>query len=370
MAHLLYSAKDGEGRPVEGFVEAATTADARRELQARGLGGIVLHQEATMGTDAGDLAGLDPAQARELARIRIASMQRPGVLPLLGEVARNNRGWIAFDAALFAWGAYVGSRWLLASSAALLVLPFAIALWQYRHGGRYLALIKSFSVGEWDRVRELAAKLRTVSASRPTMDFDLDVRLACIAARHDGLAPAVAALAPWQAKLAGSPGMYEGRIASVHAAAGDRDGYVRLMQASYEYAPSEPSRVLDLALAHARFGSAERAGELMQGLDASLLPPHGRGFVHWVDGLVRLRTGGAGGLEELGRGVAEFLKLSGQPAVWTSLAFCACDHAVALALAGHREAARAELAQVWPMVRAHADKPLLRMLQADGLAPS
>ncbi|TWO71639.1 hypothetical protein FN976_08465 [Caenimonas sedimenti] len=370
MAHLLYSAKDRQGRAVQGFVEAAATADAREELMARGLSDVVLHQEAALATDARDIAGLDEAQARELARISISAMRRPGLLPLLGDVARNNRGWLLFDAALAGWGAYSGSRWLLASGLGLALLPFALAIWQYRHGGRYLALVKSFSIGEWDRVQELAAKLRVVSASRPTMDFDLDVRLACIVARRDGLAPAVAALAAWPAKLADTPGVYEGRLASVHAAAGDRDGYVRLMQASYEYAPSEPSRILDLALAHARFGDAKRAGELMQTLDASLLPPHGKGFVHWVDGLVRLRTGAPGGLDELQRGVAEFLKLASQPAVWTSLAFCTCDHAVALALAGSREAARAELAQVWTMVRAHADKPLLRMLQADGLAPN
>lgn len=369
MGHLLYSAKDSRGEAVQGFVEAKSALEARQQLAARGLADIVLHQEATIATEAGEVAGLGQAQLRELARIRIALMQRPGLWPVLLEVARANRWWILADVAIIAGGLWSDSGWLVATGAFLALLPFGVSLWSYRHSGRYTALLRSFALGKWDHVEQLASKLRPVSAKVAQMDFELDVRLAGIQARKGDLAGALARLEGWRPKLAGTPGLYESRVAVVYAAGEDRVGFVQLMDQAHELSGREPARALDLALAHARFGDAAAAAGLLQGVDAKLLPPHALGFVAWVDGLVRLRLGQPEALARLGEATAAFLALAGQPAAWTALAFCTCDHAVALAMAGRKGEARAELAHVWPIVKAHADRPLLRMLEADGLLP-
>jgi hypothetical protein len=369
MAHLLYSAQDGQGKAVQGFVEAATSLQAREQLLARGLTAVVLHQDPTVSTDAAELAGLSDAEVRELARLRVSAMQRPGVGGLLLDIARGNRWWIAFDVALLAWGLWSSSPWLVAVATVLALLPFIIGLWVYRHGGRYNALLKSFSVGDWDRVEQLAHKLRAFSGKVAHMEFDLDVRLASIQARKGDLAAALVRVETWRPRLADTPGLFEARIASVYAAGEDRVGFVRMMAKAHELASHEPSRILDLALAHARFGDVAVADQLLRSADTSLLPPHVQGFVAWTDGMVRLRQGQPEAVDRLGRAVAAFLKLAGQPAAWTALAFCTCDHAIALSMAGRKDEARRELAQVWPIVKAHADRALLSMLQADGLAP-
>ena len=369
MAHLLYSAEDAQGKAVQGFVEAASASEARAQLLARGLTAVVLHQETTVSTAASELAGLSEAEATELARLRVAAIEQPGFGGLLLGIARVNRVWIACDLALVAWGLWSSSRWAVVVGTVVALLPFAIGIWNYRHGGRYNALIKSFSIGEWDRVEELAAKLRGVRDKVSHLEFDLDVRLASIQARKGELASALAGLESWRPRLADSPGLFEARVAAVHAAGEDRPGFVRLMALAHELAGQEPSRALDLALAHARFGDAEIAGELLQSVDTSLLPPHAQGFVAWTEGMVRLRHGQPDAADRLGRAVAAFLKLAGQPAAWTALAFCTCDHAIALSMAGRKDEARRELAQVWPIVKAHADRALLNMLQADGLVP-
>ncbi|MEO5671109.1 MAG: hypothetical protein ABIR26_10500 [Ramlibacter sp.] len=369
MPHLLYSAQDREGKAVQGFVDAPSAAQAREQLLAQGLTGVVLHQEPTVATAAGDLAGLSDPQARELARLRISVMQRPGLPGVMLEIARATWIWIALDLAFLGWGVWTSRPLLVAIAAAAALVPFLVGLWQFRHGGCYHELLKSFSIGDWDEVEHLAARLRKVSGKVTNMEFDLDVRLAAIQARKGHLAPALSRLDPWRARLAGSPGLFESRIASVHAAGEDRAGYVRTMAKAYEASAQDPSRALDLALAHARFGDAAAAGRLLQSIDVSLLPPHAQGFVAWTDGLVRLRTGQPGAADVLGNALAAFLKLSAQPAAWTALAFCTCDHAVALSMAGRKDDARRELAQVWPIVKAHADRALLSMLQADGLAP-
>lgn len=369
MPHLLYSAKGRDGKPVEGFVEAPSTVEARERLVAQGLADVVLHQDATISTDASRLAGLGAKEQRELARLSISAMARPGLGPLLVEVARGNAIWIAIDVGLIAWGAYTGNWLLLGIGAVLAVLPFGMATWQYRHGGRYNALLKAFAVGDWKRVRDLAEQLRTFSQGVQNMEFDLDVRLAAVRARAGQLREALADIDKWRHRVA-TPGSFENRIAPLYAAAGDRAGYVRLMGESHALQPNEPARILDYALAEARFGDPGKAAELLNKLDASLLPPHANAFVSWVTGLVQLRQQQGAALDRLGQAVSQFLQLSSQPAAWTALAFCTCDHAIALAVAGRKDEARREVAQVWPILRAHGDKVLLRMLETDGLAPT
>jgi hypothetical protein len=372
LAHLLYSAKDRDGKAIQGFVEDASNLEARQRLLADGMTEVVLHQDPAIGaTDPKQLQGLNAKQLREFARVAIGAMEKPGVATLLRDVVVVNRWWLAFGLALLAIGIVFRSPWLVVFSAALALFPFALALWSFRHGGRYIALVKAFSLGNWAEVERLAAQLRDFSRSMQEMELDIDMRLAALRVRSGGrLEEIVASLEPWRGRLTAQPGMFEQRLAIVHHYAGDRAGFVRLMEAGHALAPQEHSRALDHALAQARYGDATRAAQLLAAADASLLPPFAVPFVHWIDGMAKLRTQQAGGLEQLDAAVAAFLKLASQPATWVSLAFCTCDHAVALSMAGRKEDARRELAEVWPIVRAHADADLLRMLQADGLAPT
>lgn len=370
MGQLLYSAKDRLGKPVQGFVEAASIRAAREQLANGGMSEIVLHQDPALGgTDSRHLEGLNPHQLRELARVSIAAMRRPGLVSTLRDVAWLNRWWLAVDLALVAWGVYSGSFWLTLIGVLLVAWPFALSLWTYRHSGRYNALLRAFAVGDWPRVRRLAELLRPFSPRIEHMGFDLDLRVAWIAARDGRLQEALAMVERWREPLATSPGLFEQRIASLYYAGGSRQGFVRTMAEAHAAAPDEPSRTMDLALAHARFGDAAEAQRLLDSVDRALLPAFGAGFVAWTEGLIRLRRQEPGALERLGEAVSTFLASAANPVFWTGLAFCTCDHAVALTMAGHKDQARRELAQVWPILQAHGDRALLRMLESDGLAP-
>lgn len=371
MGHLLYSARDRHGKPVEGFVEAASAHAAREQLAGGGMTEIVLHQDPALGgTDARYLEGLNPRQQRELARVSLSAMRSPGLLGTLRDVAYVNRWWLLIDLAVLAWGIVSGSRWLVLTGAVLLAWPFAVALWTWRHSGRYNALLRAFAVGDWPRVRALANRLRVMSGKVENLGFDLDLRVATIAARDGRLHEALTMVERWREPLAGNPGLFEQRVAPLYYAGGNRQGYLRGMAEAHAAAPGEASRAMDLALAHARFGAAAEARRLLDAIDLSLLPSFGQGFVLWTEGLVRLRQQQPGALEKLSEAVAAFLALAANPVVWTALAFCTCDHAVALALAGRKGQARRELADVWPILQAHGDRALLRMLEADGLAPT
>jgi hypothetical protein len=369
MAKILYSATAADGSKTEGFVDAMSAASARDDLVRQGLRDVVLHQEPAVPQAASELDGLTRAQVRALAQFKLRLLRAPGLATVLAEVARQLRWLLLLDVLLIAWALQTGRSAWVAGLVFAALLPFALTLWRWRHAGRYDQLLKACALGDWAAVRRLAPLLRAVSKKTAGLDFDLDIRLAAADAAEGGLAQAGAGLEHWRVQLAGQPGLFECRLAAVVLAGGDSAGYVRLMGEAAERAAGDPSRTLDHALAQARLGDVAQAARLLGSIDTTLLPPHGKGYALWVRGLVQLRQQHPDGLATLGAAVAEFLQLAKHPAAWPSLAFCACDHAVALNLAGQSARARRQIADVWPVLGAHAPKALLRMLDGDGLLP-
>lgn len=312
--------------------------------------------------------GLSPVDERRLAEFNARVTRRPGLMPLLIHTAQRRALSIAAWLALAALGLWQGRlAWVLAPIG-MVLLPFAWASVRYRHGRQHARLVEAFSVGDWTRMEGLVSHVRAARGATVTTAFDVEVHMACSQVlRGRPLADALLALAPWAVRIAATnPGLYESRLASVHVAAGDRTGYLRCTRAAADVARNDPARVIDLALAEARFGDADAARRLLDRTDAHSLPSHAGGFVHWARGSIALRSHDPQAPNHLGRAVGSLLvEAVHQPAVWTSLAFCAADLAMALRSGGLDAQARRTLVPVLPILRSHADKTLMHVLEQD-----
>ncbi|NUZ07757.1 hypothetical protein [Piscinibacter koreensis] len=369
MGKLLYRASAADGSERSGIVRARSSAEARSELQGKGLGNVVFHNELLADIEEAP-ASASAREAEALARFKIRLMEKPGTATVLGEVARRLRWLIAacIATALAAW--WLGSWTLLALSIGALVLPFAAVHVGAARARRYQAMLRAFALGDAETVRRQAARIRRGADDNLQLQFELDVRLARLDAPDGKLQEALAALEPWRDRLADSPGLFDALVGTVHLAGGDRAGFVDATSRASAASGAEPGRVVDHALANARFGDVDEAARLAASVDASLLPPYARGFVAWTDGLIRARRGAPGAVDVLAQATNAFAVLSTHPAAWTSLAFCACDHALALNRAGRLGEARGVVAGVWPVLSAHADAPLLRELARQNLVPT
>ncbi len=369
MAKLLYSATTADGNRTEGFVNAPSVVSAREQLEQQGLKQVVLREEPRAPVVVAAGQGLDERQRRELARFRQVLLQSPTLQSMLIQQALRARLWLLADAGLVFWGLMSGDLTWVAAGLLAAAVPFALTAWNFRHADRYQRLLRHHAVGNWDGVRSLAKALRGSTGSSAELDFDIDVRLACIYARDHTLAEAMARLEPWRKRLTTQPGVFESRVAAVHLMAGDTAGHVQMLARALELRPQDPLRQAEHALALARFGDLAQADPLLAALPVDPPPGAMQGLVHWARGLVQLRRRDPAAQDTLGQAVAAWLPGLQQPAVWTSLALCACDHAVAMHEAGAHDAARARIAEVWPVLEAHATVPLLRMLEADDLLP-
>lgn len=362
---MLYSAKSADGKPQSGYVDAADANAAGERLAQKGFTDVVLHQLAPNVEDAQLLDAMDPHTLEQLARLQIDMMKQPTLLTMLAGTARSWKWWHLVCIAMLALGLATGRAWLWITSAVLFALPFVYTAWSYRHSGRYTSLLRAFALGQWKEFESLVEKLGPMRARSQQLDFDLDVRRACLLAKRGGLDEAVRKLEHWRAKLADQPGLFEMRVASVYPYGGDREGFVSHMGLAHAAAPSDPAKAMDYALANARWGDVVKAEALLRSVDTNLLPPFAAPFVSWVDGLIALRRQRPEALDTLARATEGFLGWSSNPAAWVSLAHCACDYALALSFAGHKAEAEATLSRVLPILRHHVDKPLMQLLQKE-----
>lgn len=370
MAKLLYSAMSADGTRTEGVVNAPSAVAAREQLEQQGLRQVELRPESAPPGPPAPPSGVDLLQRDALTHLRQHLEQpAPGLQQVLARQARRAAVWLLADAALVVYGLSSGQPVWVAAGVLAAAAPMALTAWQFRHADRHQRLLRHYAVGQWDAVRVLAKDLRARSQTRPELDFDLDLRLACIYARDHALVDALQRLEPWRKRLATRPGAFESRVAQVHLMAGDTTGFVAQLARAHEADPQQAQRTLELALAQARFGAMPAAEALLAQAEAAALSADERALLLWARGLLQLRRREPDAVPTLEQAVASALQRMADPATWPQLAQCACDHAVALHQAGHHEAARERIAQVWPVLEVHAAVPLLRMLEADDLLP-
>lgn len=373
MAKLTFSGVAADGSRTEGMVNAPSMYAAREQLEQQGLKQVELRPEALPPPGPAEPTGVDPLQRAELGRFRQHLLQARQQSPDLGVVmagqARRSRLWLLAAAGLAVYGVASRQAMWMAAGIVAAAAPFALTAWRFRGVDRHQRLLRHYALGQWDTVRVLAKDLRTVSETRPELDVDLDLRLACIYARDHALPEALQRLEPWRRRLATRPGSFQARLAQVHLMAGDTAGFVAQLTQAHDAAPQQAHRTVELALAQARFGSTAQAQALLAQAEAGALPADERALVLWARGLLHLRRREADAMPTLAQAVGTWLQRADDPANWPELAQCACDHAVALHQAGHHEAARERIAQVWPVLEVHATVPLLRMLEADDLLP-
>lgn len=359
---LLYSATGADGRPVHGYVLAASLAAARRQLAADGLDGIRIHDDPALVPERTDLAGLDPRTLARTAAIEAALRADPTFSGFLRQALRASAPLIAVGGALVLWGIVGRHAWATAAGTLVALALPAWSLWTYRHAARYDALQRACALGQQAHARALAARLRPLFKA-PEMAFDLAVREACLRAADGDLAGALAEVEAWRAPLdASSPGVFDSRCSAIHFAARDTAGYRDAAQRGYERAPANPLLTVDHALAEARCGDAERAVALVAALTVDDLPVCGDGFLAWVRGLATARHDAGAAVPLLTTAVDGLAAQAANPALWTALALCAGDLAGALVACGRGDEARPVLAPLWPVLAAHGEPALVASL--------
>lgn len=332
---------------------------------------VMLHEDVVTGGRHPELQELDESAQRALARLEVKFRSSPGLPTAVAETARQNAWWLIGSLGMAIYGVWVSSTTWVVVGCLAVALPLAMLLWKWRHTHRYVSLLRAYSLGEWDQVRSLAARMNPEAIARvPLMQFDIDVRLARMAALTQPLDAALGLLEPWRARLHDHRGVLEGRLAGIRFAAGDFEGYLRESMAAASVAPGEVSPTIDLAMALVRNGNEAGAADVLAKLDRGPLPPVALAFAHWAQGLIEQRQRDPKALKSLTVAVHALLGMSAQPAIWTALALCACDRALVLFDAGRIDEARRDIERVWPVLKAHAPPPLMTALERANLLPT
>ncbi|MCX7563940.1 hypothetical protein OS176_10435 [Xanthomonadaceae bacterium XH05] len=366
MPRILYRAIDPAGLPVEDVVDAVSAREAVAMLGERGF---ICVQLLGAPLDAGLRDGATPVlegrAADDVARLQ-AAVRRPGygLWSVWRQVLRGARWWLALAALMAAYGLWVRSGFLAILGIAMLGLPFVLSGLSYRHAARYEAYLRAAAFGRREEMARLAQLLGRAVAD-PAMRFDLAMREAEFVAREQGIEAAMAQVEPLREALdldQRASGLFSARAALLHLAAGDAAGFVQGMRDAWEESGRDSSRALDAALAEARCGNPDNARALLADIDAASLPVMAASFHAWTRALLQEQAG-EDGREAFSRALGGFSEHARLSAVWSALATCTCDYALALARHGQPSQGRALVDTVWPVARVHLDGPTRHLIQ-------
>lgn len=365
MPRLLFRANDRDGAPRAGRIEADSAEAAVAKLKAAGYSAIELHSSVSTSLLSPDQhAGLSEVESARLAAFELEARENPAsVRRLLRQVLRQSRWWVGASAVLLVLGVVLHKpRWVVFAGF-LLVLIFGLPVWRLRHAKRYDWLMRAWALGDWARVETLIKLLRGNGQSE-NFEFDLAIRSASVRAHRGELAAAITDLEPWRENLMiKAPVLFHSQVAGVYAAGGDHAAFLENMQRALALSNDEPDRLVDAALAEARFGDVAKAQDMLDRVNLEALPVYGRSFVLWARGLIALKQNNPVAQACLAQAVAEFLAHADKPTGWTALAACSGAYALALARDGKRDEALSIVQRVSPILRAHVDAPLKAELE-------
>lgn len=387
MLRFLYQAVDIHQKKTSGFIEAENIAEARALLEKSGHTAIEFLDDAENARlrmmrektarlnpensepeysdpDRSNPNRLNPAIQAEL-EINLRRMNGPG--PSILAFIKNDKQFFIVLAGWIVFGLSTG-RWLIFGiGVAVLALIAAYFVYNYLPAYWYDKILRCMTFGEWDQASSLINRLRK-RTKRDTILFDLDVRQACIDAKHGQLAKGLAAVEAWRDRMSEPGGIFAGRLAAVYLAAGDTAGYIQHMENAFRVSSGDRSRLIDFALAHARFGDLAEAESLLASLNTDDLPKAQAGFLRWVRGLILLRKDDAeNALNELAQSVQLLLEHTVRPAIWGTLALVNAYLSLALARTGDKLRARQIIQPALPILNAHAGTALADMLNQEVL---
>ncbi|HEX5277514.1 MAG TPA: hypothetical protein VFW42_07595 [Fluviicoccus sp.] len=376
MPFFLYEAVDAAGNPVADAVDAATAQDAHARLVMSGHRDIRLLTDQTTAAMHNDLGAMSPEDRQRMAAARVRQMHARGQWQshwaALMDMVRPARYALSAALVLAIYQAWHG-HWLSAIPLALYVChPLLRLLWSLISVDRYRQLQTAMVHGRWAESLQLIERLRRQGRSRALI-MDLDFREAQVRIRRgDAVDPHLQYLMRWQSELPRERGLFESRLAGLYLAIGDYDRYREAARTSLEAAPKDASRLIELAMAEARFGSLSEARKLLERVDAKVLTGLAGTYRQWVEAVIALNSGEAAKAEVLlalcAAQVADLVRRLPMAEAWQAM--LAGQRSLALARLGRREEASRLPAAVWSLLQLHADPAFLAMLRQEAGVPA
>jgi hypothetical protein len=372
MNPYLVTATDGAGKRDSFVRQAESLEHLRNVLEREGYRDVEYLDDEFSAR----LRAQRPAEARgdSPAAARFEAQSRRGAPPprqsewLLA--AKNNWLLLLIDFGFIAYGLARGRIFLVLAGAGLLLWW----LWTvYKGLGKandYNALLRAHAVGDATECLRLIEQMSADPAlsGNGQLHGDLAFRRAGLKARQGDLASALADAEVLRTRPECANGAFESRVASIYYQAGDMPGYLRSMETSFEASGQAATQRLDLAFGHARVGDQARARELLAAVDTSLMPPFHVPLAIAAEGVLREREGdGGGAIEKLREAVRALEPFTGNVVFWPFHGILVARFAAALARAGRRAEALAEL-QPWREVALNSSDPDTRRILETELA--
>lgn len=344
-----YIVKATSPSDVRGIVirEAASIDHVRMMLEREGYSDIELEDDEMSAT----LRSLRQDAGRPIERQdyldEVELKRDSSVKAFLLRLSRRNIWSIALVAALVLAGFVSRNPFLVGFSICIAIW----VVWQFRKAAKPVGLYDDLlrARARWDMVRMevLVERMRETPAAQSNLDIQADLAFheAAIAAKRGQIDRALSIVGPYNALPFYANGLFEGRVATLHALADNPIGFLSSLESACERSNRGQGQILDLAFAHARMGDSGRARKLLAELTKRDFNSLYAAVFAAAEGILLYRDSrwdeAASCLDESARLQDDFRE---NPAAWPIRGIIAGFHGLAHWRAGREQLAREVLA--------------------------
>jgi hypothetical protein len=362
---ILFTGYLPNGVEESGYIDAKSNQEALEQLKAKGLKQIKLHTDAMTSALRTDLDGLSDREMRQMAELEAKWQKSMTFGSYLYALLKNNAVTILIGMVMFGYGYQVQGVWWMSFGVILATIGPFMGLWSYRISKEYENLLYAYTFGEWDKVRRYAANMRAAHKNNLQVITEVDSKEAIAYAVEGDIQRAKEILDQNRHYMQESmPGIYENRLASIYAIAGDYEKYLFWMKEGYKKSGQDLAK-LDYVMAEARFGDLSQAEKLLSQIDTDSLSAPIQPFYHFLEGLVSYRKGDIESAYELFQAAYKMLlEYRENPAVWVPFASVTAMLAITAYDVGEKQKAEAILSDaVISVVKIYGDPQLLNALK-------
>ena len=361
MGKVSFTAINHKGERESGYIDAKSNNEAIDQLKEKGFSEIHLHADALI-SDRPDLEDLSEEMLKQMAAFEAESQKDPSFLKEFLHLLKLYKIVFFIASAMILYGIYNDNVWSWGIGAFIIAFIVGSWLYGYKESMTFEKIHRLKAFGEKEEALALIEKTLQNPKTMPQMRMQLISYKAQFLSCKGALEEALQLIESYKEEMdALSPLMYATALSGTYYQAGKYDEMIKTMEGIHEQ-ERQTLTAFDHAFAHARFGDAKKAQEIIDNeVSPEEIADYAKGMYAWCQGLIHHRMGNMEqALSHYERMLHFYNEYKSNPLMWEMFALALGYYAYALSDAGEEKKAQKLLQEGTVHILEHNADDILR----------
>jgi len=284
MAIILFKAYK-DNKEILGEVEASSNKEALLKIKQQGYENIEIFNDAAFQAQEDNLKFLDKTSRIQYLKLEQINLRKPTFKNSFLQFLIGNKIDLTLSIFLILLGFILNIKTLIVIGALWMIFRIGLFLYSYKTISLYQQIYIEFAFGNYIKTLGLISRLSKL-VKHEKIEADLNSKKAQIIACKGHLDYALDIIKEYKDIYEEQmPGLYNSKKAALYYIARDYQSCLKEAKEAYNLNPSYLTAI-DLALYNAKVGDINYAKELIEDINISEVPTHGKKFYYMIKGII------------------------------------------------------------------------------------